>query len=236
MNDRFTLLLGPFPSFTSVMRLRLRPDDVEDTVGEVRHLIEVHRHTQPTWWIGSSAMPKGLTARLLGLGFAPRDQAGWEPRCTSMALVDEPPVAEGAQGRRVENFEEYLLSLEVGWDAFGSPEEDREERRAVAKQEWESRGEQIMSYLAFVDGRPVASALAVAGDAGLLMIGGGTLPDARGRGAYRALVRARWDDAVDRGTPALVTQAGAMSRPILERLGFVAVAEVDVLLDAGFST
>jgi hypothetical protein len=30
----------------------------------------------------------------------------------------------------------------------------------------------------------------------------------------------------------LVTQAGAMSRPILERLGFVAVCEVRALLDA----
>jgi hypothetical protein len=33
------------------------------------------------------------------------------------------------------------------------------------------------------------------------------------------------------GTPVLVTQAGAMSRPILERLGFVAVCEVRALLD-----
>jgi len=38
---------------------------------------------------------------------------------------------------------------------------------------------------------------------------------ARGRGAYRALVAARWADAVERGTPALVTQAGAMSKPML---------------------
>ena len=39
---------------------------------------------------------------------------------------------------------------------------------------------------------------------------------------YRALVRARWDDAVAAGQPALVVHAGAMSRPILERLGFQA--------------
>jgi len=50
-------------------------------------------------------------------------------------------------------------------------------------------------------------------------------------GAYRALVRARWDDAVAPGQPALVVHAGAMSRPILERLGFQAVAELEVLLD-----
>jgi hypothetical protein len=58
------------------------------------------------------------------------------------------------------------------------------------------------------------------------------LERARGRGAYRALVRARWDDAAERGTPALIVHAGRMSRPILERLGFQAVAEIDVLEDA----
>ena len=54
----------------------------------------------------------------------------------------------------------------------------------------------------------------------------GTSPAARGQGAYRALVRARWDEAVQVGQPALVVHAGAMSRPILERLGFHAVAEL----------
>jgi hypothetical protein len=44
-------------------------------------------------------------------------------------------------------------------------------------------------------------------------------------------VAARWADAVERGTPALVTQAGAMSKPILERLGFRQVAEITILLD-----
>jgi hypothetical protein len=56
-------------------------------------------------------------------------------------------------------------------------------------------------------------------------------PEARGRGAYRALVRARWDDAAERGTPALTVHAGALSRPILERLGFVTVGDVTCLLD-----
>src|SRR6266508_220738 len=34
---------------------------------------------------------------------------------------------------------------------------------------------------------------------------------ARGRGAYRALVAARWQEAERRGVPRLVTQAGALS-------------------------
>ncbi|MGA2014585.1 MAG: hypothetical protein ABSH51_29210 [Solirubrobacteraceae bacterium] len=45
------------------------------------------------------------------------------------------------------------------------------------------------------------------------------------------MIHARWKEAVACGTPALLTQAGAMSRPILERLGFVAVGHVHILLD-----
>jgi hypothetical protein len=56
-------------------------------------------------------------------------------------------------------------------------------------------------------------------------------PTARGRGAYRALVAARAAEAAARGAPAVVTHAGRMSLPILERLGFERVARIDRLLD-----
>ena len=56
--------------------------------------------------------------------------------------------------------------------------------------------------------------------AGLFLSGAATHPDARGRGCYRALIRARWDEAVRLGTPALVVHAQETSRPILESVGF----------------
>jgi predicted acetyltransferase len=59
----------------------------------------------------------------------------------------------------------------------------------------------------------------------VLLSGGATAPWARGRGAYRALVRARWEDAAARGTPTLAVQAGSMSAPILRRLGFEKVMQ-----------
>ncbi len=43
--------------------------------------------------------------------------------------------------------------------------------------------------------------------------------------------RLRLQEAVRRGTPVLVTHAGHMSRPILERLGFTPVARIDRLID-----
>jgi hypothetical protein len=44
-------------------------------------------------------------------------------------------------------------------------------------------------------------------------------------------VAARWRAAEERGTPILVTQAEPSSQPILLRLGFRRVGEIDVLVD-----
>jgi hypothetical protein len=67
--------------------------------------------------------------------------------------------------------------------------------------------------------------------AAAILMGGSVLPAARGRGVYTSLVHARWQDAVDRGTPRLVVSAGAMSAPILERLGFEPIGQVRLLRD-----
>jgi hypothetical protein len=48
---------------------------------------------------------------------------------------------------------------------------------------------------------------------------------------YRALLVARWEAAVARGTPALTVQADRMSKPIVERLGFREVGQVRVYID-----
>jgi GNAT superfamily N-acetyltransferase len=63
----------------------------------------------------------------------------------------------------------------------------------------------------------------VAGSSFATLWGGGTLPAWRGRGVYRALVADRADRANRRGLRYLQVDASEGSRPILERLGFVAV-------------
>jgi GNAT superfamily N-acetyltransferase len=65
----------------------------------------------------------------------------------------------------------------------------------------------------------------------MLLWGGAVRADARGRGCYRALVRARWDEAARRGTPALTVSANDKSGPALRRLGFEAVLEFRRLED-----
>src|SRR5205814_6574322 len=53
--------------------------------------------------------------------------------------------------------------------------------------------------------------------------GGSTLPAWRGRGIYRATVAHRAQLTAERGFRYLVVDASDDSRPILERLGFIAV-------------
>jgi hypothetical protein len=87
-------------------------------------------------------------------------------------------------------------------------------------------------FLAEIDGRPAATAMSIPSERGVLLIAGSTAAWARGRGLYRGLVRARWDDAVARGTPGLVVMANPeTSYPILKRLGFEDVCTVRRLED-----
>lgn len=89
-----------------------------------------------------------------------------------------------------------------------------------------------VGFLALLDRQPAATALAVPSERGVLLIGGATADWARGRGLYRALVRARWDYALARGTPTLVTHAAPdTSYPILRRLGFEHVCAIRRLED-----
>ena len=146
------------------------------------------------------------------------------PTFTALATEREPPSAPGIDVRRIETFEDFLVGLELvlsdGWS-----EEHRARQRAEAEETYfRRRSRPGGEWLAYVDGAPAAWGSGVVCTLGMFLAGADTLPAYRGRGCYRALLRARWDDAVARGAPALVVHAGEMSRPILERCGFEPVA------------
>jgi GNAT superfamily N-acetyltransferase len=151
-----------------------------------------------------------------------------------MALVDPPPPApRDVAVTRVEAIEDYRRSIEIMCTAFGIDDENRAAMHARAE-EWladDLRTRRGDVYLAWLDGDAVARAKATYSDRGVFLFGGCTIPSARGRGAYRALVAARWEEAARRGTPALLVEAGRQSRPILERLGFRGVGELRLFVD-----
>jgi hypothetical protein len=149
----------------------------------------------------------------------------------ALVLTREPPaIAPIFNARRIETLQELEASAGVQWEAFAAtPQKIEEARRLLLS---DSVTASTSGTPVWLEGEIVCTGTATPTEHGLLLYGGATLPRSRGRGAYRALIRARWDDAVALGTPALLTQGGSMSRPILERLGLERVGEVHMLVDA----
>jgi GNAT superfamily N-acetyltransferase len=117
---------------------------------------------------------------------------------------------------------------------FEFPEAMRAEAISEAPQRWNEYNQPanpVRHYHARIGDEMIGIAGALFGDAGLNLFGGAVLPHARGRGVYRALTMARWEEAVMHGSPALTVQAGRMSKPILAKLGFTPVGEARVYTD-----
>jgi hypothetical protein len=224
--ERYTLCMGAARSSNTVQRQRLAGANLDEVIDEVRSLLRARGRTATQWEVGSAAEPAGLVALLLERGLV----LDRDPVAIAMALRTEPPApAPGLVVRRVMTEDEYVAAQEVQFEAFGASATEIAEQRATAPARW--RDSSLMMHAVWLDGAIVGAGSSAWTPAGLAMFGGATVPRARGRGAYRALVHARWREAVAGGVPALITQAGAMSRPILERLGFEPVGRVDMLID-----
>jgi hypothetical protein len=223
--DRYTLCLGAGSTWNTVQRQRFPLEQVDEVLAEVRAELRARGRNKTQWEVGSSA-PAGLVDALLERGLV----LDKDPYAVALVLTREPPaIAPIFTARRVETFEELEAASLVQWEAFEATPEEIEEARRLLPERF--RDSPNLRHAVWLDGEVVCTGTASPTDHGLLLYGGSTLARARGRGAYRALIRARWDDAVALGTPALITQGGSMSRPILERLGFERVGEVHMLLD-----
>jgi ribosomal protein S18 acetylase RimI-like enzyme len=226
-DDRVCVLQGP--TWASVTDIHT--DDVEALLAEVRTRVPAEK--QPIWWIAPSCEPSDLYDRLLAQGLrTPADRGAW---LYAMASETPPPEAPGVEVRRVETYEDFLVATQVAWEGFGTPEERRERDRPHLRSMYEAThaAGTPVGFVAFSGGEPVGVGRSVYADAGVFLIAGAVLEHARRRGVYKALVRARWEDAVARGTPGLVVEAMPdTSYPILKRIGFEEVAVIRRLEDA----
>jgi GNAT superfamily N-acetyltransferase len=176
------------------------------------------------WKVYGHDGPPDIEAVLGAHGFEP------EERETFMLLdlrtetcdIAAPP---GIDVRRVRTPEELETYLAVALRAFGSPAKSdagRLGRRAFGS------APELAIFVAYADGVPAAGARLEMprGRSFASMWGGGTDPAYRHRGLFRALVAARAAMARSAGCAFLTVDARETSRPILERLGFVAATGV----------
>lgn len=222
----------PMPEFGSASRIRFGPE-IDGHVATVREWFAARGRERFVWLVGPSTTPADLGRRLVDLGAEPNPRGS---ESVAMVLDREPPPSlTDIELRRVETFADYTAMWEVMFEGFDMPGAERDAIRATLPERWAATVDDQgrWSYLACVGGVPVAEGSVRRTVHGPLWLAGGvTLPAFRGRGIYRALVRARWDDAVRLGAGALVVHANVdTSYPILERLGFRAAGRVRLLVD-----
>ncbi|MBV9790764.1 MAG: hypothetical protein JOZ51_21400 [Chloroflexi bacterium] len=231
IEEGYVLFLGrgDDPGFNSVQHLRLSPTTIEATIAEIHDQARQHGRHALTWEVASSATPADLVERLQALGMTPATP----PLAVVMALHTPPPAPPSEIAvSRVASIADFRAYVTITHEVFGMMDRldaeleriDREGAKDLAQQ-------RFVRYIAWIADEPVAAASALFTDAGVMLHSGSTRPSARGRGAYRALVAARWNDAVARGTPVAVTRAGPQSRPILRQVGFQALTEIHFLVD-----
>jgi GNAT superfamily N-acetyltransferase len=175
-----------------------RPDDDGEVEPLIARMRELPGHVE--WKYYSHDGPK-LRERLLAAGLEPEDE---ETVVVAEAASIPPPPDD------VELRIETAQFVELAANIFG---------RLV------DLPEKAVGVVALADGKAVSGGRVDFEDdvdfAGLY--GGFTLPEYRGRGLYRAAVAKRAELARERGYRWLYSDALPTSRPILERVGFVAI-------------
>lgn len=126
-------------------------------------------------------------------------------------------VPRGASVREVTNAEGFALLMNVNEDAFGVRAEWLEKS---LKLEISQNPDKVKAYLAVVDNKIAAAAWMKVYTNVAYLFGGGTHPDLRGRGAYRALLSKRMAVARSNGIPFVIAECSPESEKILRSLNF----------------
>jgi GNAT superfamily N-acetyltransferase len=172
------------------------------------------------WKLFDYDQPGDLAQRLLAAGFVPEDTEVVMVADAATAAT-EVPLPEGLTVREVTGEAGLDLLFDLHERVFGE-DRIRESLRDVVRAVAQSIG----MVIAFAGQEPVSAArvefVPGADFAGLW--GGGTLPEWRGRGLYRALVARRAQMALARGYRYVQVDALPTSQPILDRLGFARLA------------
>lgn len=179
------------------------------------------------WKVYAHDEPADLRERLAARGFEleeeetvlvldVQDRARWA--AAARALAGQPEevsvhkLQSSAQLADVQRIEEAVWQEDFGWL------QERLGADMVVP-------DYLSIYVAYVDGEPACAGWIYfhARNQFATLFGGSTTPDQRRRGLYTAVLAARLREAAARGYHFVTTDASAMSRPILERVGFEAL-------------
>jgi len=177
------------------------------------------------WWmIGPNSLyPEKIEARLRTLGFELEHEAFglMMPTNHELQLAVEPRVS--VEKVTKESLIDYLRAARDGREPSAS-------YRAYFEWLMKLQGEKLEIFLSRVDGEPAGTGLLQLFGQSANLVSGYVRPKFRGRGAYRALIKARVESLRKRNIPrAVVLSKTQTSAPILMRMGFTKVCELRTL-------
>lgn len=174
------------------------------------------------WKVYEHDAPPDLRDRLVARGFSAED---WETLLIR-ELADAPDRLFDLRGHVIERLSDpaqvdELMAVE---NAVWGPDEHGHGERL--QREMTGVPNAISLFLARVQGIPVGAAwMTYTPDSDFASLWGGSVVEQyRGQGIYGALLAARAREAAVRGRRFLMIDAGPMSHPIVESLGFVRVS------------
>ncbi|GAA4892572.1 GNAT family N-acetyltransferase [Streptomyces coeruleoprunus] len=218
---RVVRMTGPAHAWNGVVWSDLDAHSADEAIAEqIRHFSG--RAPEFEWKLYAHDRLHDLGERLLRAGFrAEPEEALMVAEAAGIAA--EPRLPDGVEIVPVTDAAGVDLMADVHDRAFGT---DSTRLRQWLLDRLAADPGTVTAVVAVADGRPVSSArlelVPCTGFAGLW--GGGTVPEWRGRGLYRALVAHRARIAADLGYEWLQVDASDDSRPILGRLGFAVLS------------
>lgn len=217
--------IGPHatPSHNWIDHYRFSMEDAHDFVAaQVEAYSEIGH--QFRWKVYDHDQPEALPEILLKRGFTPGHTSSLmvmrSESCAQQCDAKLDPVAYSVD--RVSDPDKLEPSLRPVWDDWA------DDLLGAIASELAELGEHMAVYVVRVDGAPASAGL-IRYDRDFVFGGlfaGRTVPSLRGRGLYRAVLSARAKHAINMGAPYLYIEAGEMSRPIVEKLGFREISQI----------
>jgi len=180
------------------------------------------RRQQVEWKLYDYDQPADLGSRLAAAGFVP-DETEALMVAEAAAVTAEVPLPDGVTVRQVTGEAGFTQAFDLHARVFGR---DQPQLRQSLLARVDDSPPSVEMVIAFAGDEPVCAARVEypPGSEFAGLWGGGTLPEWRGRGLYRATVACRARLALARGYRYLQVDALPTSAPILARLGFSELA------------
>jgi GNAT superfamily N-acetyltransferase len=218
---------GAFVSYESLEELG-SVEAVDQLIGDtVEYFAGFPQVEEFEWKTRGHDWPPDLDGLLRAHGLEPDEvETVMVGEATHLAVEIELP--DGVTIRRVDQADDRdavvteaseVAAKIFGRGASGAEMLERLERMEGREQFWVAEAETDQGRAVICSGRITP----VSGTEFAGIWGGSTLPEWRGKGIYRALTAARAHAVLDEGVRYINSDCTAMSRPILERSGLVAV-------------